>query len=212
MYVQYDCHRRSTFRDLLRKRSYQCGHRVNLAARVLITPGRHMAWSKMAQSVRLWLESQNGVFESRPGWIYVIEAVHIQCFKLPTAWCVQCCLCDCTSRRRLESFDKSRNKSRLRVCFILSRYCHYCAVSDVKQYSLTHPARHAIHPATCNYIKQIDLFLMCTYGSHRFAVETFIMYYNKTNGEYWFFNAPPPQQSKCHKCHSRELHWWHFDC
>ena len=86
----------------------------------------------MANSIWLWLETKVVLLESWSGRMFVLEVVHIQCAKLFKGL-------KCVVMSMALYTIKNLRRYLIRVGhspFLLSRYCHDFAESNVKQYSL----------------------------------------------------------------------------
>ena len=83
---------------------------------------------------------------------YASQTQYSNCSK---AWSVLCLWYYMHYDEPLKSFDKSR----VSPSFLLSRYCHDCAESDVKQYLLTHsPPPPPRLRSICNFLQAIYQF------------------------------------------------------
>ena len=100
----------------------------------------------MPHSIPLWLETQGTGFESQSGRMFVIVVVHIQCSELSE--CLECAVLSMLLYTIKNPWSHSirvgHSPGLPTSSFLLSRYCHNCAESDVKQYSLTPAIAHGL--------------------------------------------------------------------
>ena len=102
----------------------------------------------MAPSIRLWLELRGTGFECRPCRIFVIDVVHIQCSKLFKS--MECAVISLVLCTKTNAWSNAMKVGIVPTSgLLLSRYCHDCVESDVKQYQPAHSSQQDMLSLCC---------------------------------------------------------------